>query len=191
MRQLIVGLVTLFHPKNYTEKAGLLQPQSLPHIIRYRADMNRRQDELKKEGKVKFRYRYKGRHVYTDTGEEARRFGGKWILGETLAPFLAEPRIIFTPDRPDPEAKWKLEFRKNWPDALGALRDDYRTRLLGVIADSKLIINGLWINPTVDDNLPNPEWVNLVLGPYEGFSPAPKAPLRFFRAEGHLWVEWQ
>jgi len=125
------------------------------------------------------------------SGVEIRRFGRKLLSGSSLAPVLAEPRIIYVPDERPPKAKWKVEFRRDWPDTQEALSTTLSERLLDGIRHSRLDITGLWVNPTVDFvKFATPDWANLMVSAMLVPRTGPEALLRFYRLGSDVWVAW-
>jgi hypothetical protein len=181
----VVGLVTLFHPDIY-----LSNVHKLPHIDRTRAAMTSKLHELEKAGKVRLHPDYRDA-PFVDSGSQIRPFKNRLVRGSEYANLLAEPRIIHTPDEPNPKAKWKVEFRREWPDETGRMDETVVGRLTHAIRSSSQVIVGLWVNPTVSvEKFSEPYWVNLVVSAVKQVTNAPYAPVRFFSSGQGLWCDW-
>jgi hypothetical protein len=78
MPRVVLELVTLFHPGSYLPGVTV---NTLPHQQRSRADMTRKLQRLKQEGKVELTYRYQDGVVLLDDGKQIRRFRNAVLLG--------------------------------------------------------------------------------------------------------------
>ena len=186
MPRVVLGRVTLFHPEIF-----LPDVQLLPHRTESRLEKTQAMRQFEKQGRVKLKYSYREVPV-VDSGNERQRFRAMMLRGDTLARVLAEPRIINVRDEPSPKAKWKIEFRKKWPDDKGRLDEAKSQQLLNKIANAVLKIKGLWINPTLNvDKWDNPEWANLVLVALRRPEAGAEAPIRMFFDQERLWIEWE
>src|SRR6266702_1400649 len=120
MPKAVLGLVTLFHPEVFLPKL-----HSMPHRRQSRSEKTQAMQGFARQGRITLTQGYREVPV-VDSGEERRRFRNRPLRGEILVPILAEPRIINVWDEPSPRAKWKIEFRKNWPDDTGCFEDKTR-----------------------------------------------------------------
>ncbi len=186
MPKVVLGLVTLFHPEIFLSDVHLL-----PHRRLSRSEKTRTMQQFAKDGRVTLKQNYRDVPVI-DSGKERRRLRGKKLRGEVLVPILAEPRIINVWDEPSPKAKWKIEFRKNWPEDIGRLPEAKKTELFERMSRSTTTIKGLWINPTLElEKWDNPEWANLVVVALRRPEPGAEAPVRFYLEQERAWIEWE
>jgi hypothetical protein len=183
MPQMIVGLVTIFHVDDY-----IASIRSLPHLETTRSKLNASLSRLEEDGLVRRRPEEPG----SPTGLPIKHLRKKFLAGNAIAQYLAEPRIIHIPDEKPPKAKWKAEFKRNWPDDSTKLPSDIQANLVTAICGAMLQIVAVWRNPTVDtDKYANATWLNVVLSATKAPNAHPCELIRFFQQKGELWAEWE
>jgi hypothetical protein len=187
MRKVHLGLVTLFHPEVLIPSVKL---NTLPRRERSRADVTQQTERLAEAKKIKITYRYQDGIVLPDSGTQLRKFANTLVVGSTLISCLSEPRLVRVPDEPNPRPKWKLEFRKYWPDEVGHLEEEFQQQFLKAMASASLCVKALWINPSLDESRRYHEWANLVLVAVKSPRAFPTAGLRFGEEDGWRYVEW-
>lgn len=183
-----LGLVTIFHPNVFL---GCDAPElrDLPHATRMRAV---RTGNVERAG-LPISVQYIGKRSVMGNGKEVIAHRDTWISGDRIVGFLAEPRLICIPDEQSRRPRWRLEFRRNWPEEDPPLGQAPRDLLFSAIASSWMTVKGLWINPNIDPTRDNPEWVNLVLAPCstEALPSLRKSSLVLARdAEAVTYISW-
>lgn len=181
----IVGLVTVYHVERV-----LPAVRHLPFIERSRSTQAFGLQKLERDGTVKLKNDYRDA-PFRDSGHELKQFRRKYLRGAVLAQYLAEPRIVFVPDERPPKAKWKAEFRKEWPNSNGFLPTPDREHLIAEIGSNTLQIAGVWRNPTVDrEKFEEPFWLNVVLACCTQPTIDASGLLAFEMRGQDLWAKW-
>jgi hypothetical protein len=156
----VVGLVTLFHPDRFLGCSATAL-RDYPYAIRYRAERIKRVREAKVPSKIQ----YLDDHAVIGNGVEAREYHDTVVDGSSIVEFLLDPRLLRIPDEQPGRPKWRMEFRRQWPADDPPLTRATLATLHSTLSQSQLRIRGIWVNPSIDSNWPNANWVNLVFGP--------------------------
>lgn len=160
MTQIIISLVTIFHPYRYLGCESS-QLQQLPHVTEYRRDRRRKVTDAG----APYEMQYMDDHVVPGNGRQLDSYLGTWVSGATILPVLRLPRLVRIPDEPQPLRKWRMECRRRWPDDSPLLSEGTLLQLRKRLSENCLRVKGVWINPTVGVDAPFSHSVNIVLGP--------------------------
>ena len=189
----VLHLVTILHPKDIIVPVGLGDLHNVPHLTKSSVERSANQERLAGVLQLRPTVRYVPGGTILDFGKpDPKNQGSYYIRGTLLAPYLSEPRLLYSPDR-DKRYKWKIEFRNSWsgPDASdGKLSPNQSKSLLEGISRSTLLLKALWLNPPLTPDSTDKVLVNLVLVPLKNANDAQEVRLRLSRSDERVWIEW-
>jgi hypothetical protein len=169
IRDIRLGLMTVFGPKYWLQMQSDDQLLQLPHITRNREEIEKEKEDLMMRLGLVWRYdEFHGRLII-NIGEHDDTYRNTWIEAGQLLPCLSdlEPRLIYTFELGEAPS-FRVEFRNDWLGEPTTLPADLREIMLTKMRKHwHLSVRQLWINPVVPEASPQTRLypiANLMIG---------------------------